>query len=807
MSLPQDLRLGLRRLLSAPGYSVMIALFLTCGLAPVILVGALLDALVVRPLPFPEQQELVRVYHHRLSDGDQGPFSPQQLRDVAATLEPHVYQRLAAFEQVDVTLAPDDGDGAPIRRSAALASAGFFDVFGVRPAVGRFFVPGEDLPRAPRVVVLSDQIWQSRFERSPAAIGTTLLIDAQPHRIVGVVPRGLELLPEIELWIPFNERVHAVGRFNRNLEVVARLADGVTPAQATERGQALADLLSERHAQAAFELLAVPLLSSLTGELERPLQTLLVLMALVLVAVCSNITILAGARWVEREGEMALRAALGADPGRLARQVSAESTLLTVAGLLPAVLIAGGACLLINAVVPILLPDYLKPRIEWRWLPALFVLAAAVHVAVATVPKAAVRIVGSAPRPGVGRRVTAERGRLRLRRLFLQVQAALAFVLLTAAAYLALDARQMARIDPGLDVDDVIAARVALPLARYPAAHQIELYLEELRRRALELPGVGNVAFSSRLPIAGRDSKTSFRFAGNGSFEKDAMPIQYAVVTSGYAEALDLPLLAGRAIDERDSLGAPQAVMVNRTFVERFGGGATVEEMVGDRIEIAINQSQSSIIVGVFADARHDGLGAPPPPFILLAQAQFPWRDLVMLAELDATGADESDFAQTLSRLASQLDPTVPIFDIEPLRSGLDDDRFLSHLVFGLIFSLSLLLLALVCFGLYAASTWTIRRHRRSLGIRVALGASPDGLRRRLIAQTATQLAAALGVGLVLCFALRVPLESLAGSTPPSLALACGLAAAAVALASSLALWLASRQLARLDPATELRAP
>lgn len=798
---------GARRLLqSSPGYCAVVVVTLALALTPVLVTWGFLDALIFRPLPFPAPEEVVIVLHHDLQRDEMGLISLPEYYDLALGNAVD----LAVFKRVSVTLGQNSPRQDEMDRlGAALVSANFFDVLGMPPAAGRFFVPGEDLPGAPRTVVLTERL----ARRYGLEVGAMISLDAQLHRLVGLVPNGFELPLETEVWIPINERFHGRPRFDRFLNTVARLDDGVSMSEASQRFSAAAAMLQERFPQPEFRFAVKPYKSAFTAGLEPALGTLLAVALLVLLAAAANAANLALAHTAERDHEMAVRSACGADPNRLRRQILIEHSWLTAAGGVGGLILAVFTCRIIHGALPLALPEYLELRVDFRGLLIAGVALAVAHGILSLLPAELARRRGLSPQLQSGARSSARALQVRWRRRFVTLQATLAFVLVTAAVLLLEDAWRLAAVEPGLDDDDVVLMQMALPLARYPELRQAALFWRQLQERLETLPGVGTVALAAESPVAEDASGTGYILgAADGSTPRqgNALPINYQVVTPGYFQALDIVVLAGRGFEKSDQWGQENAVVINQGFLTHIlgdtarGSQAAAEEILGRPIWVAMT-GQWGRIVGVVGDVRHSGLHQAAERYLYLAQDQYPWRDLSLVLEMNDSSATTAkglaEIAAAVQREAATLDPHVPVFEVRSLGQRVADLLFFQRVALGLIVVLGLTVLVLTVLGLFGTTAIVIERERHAMAIRMALGRTSDDLRSELLRRTLKDLTLAVVVGGALAVAGLPWLESLLAAGRSTAPLALGVTLVLLLGTAAAAVWLASRRVTAIEPA------
>ena len=796
MSWLSDPGKALRRLARAQGFAATVVLTLAVAIAPLLVVMAFVDALAFRPLPFAEPTSLLRLHHQRLYDGDLGHLSLPTFLDLDRAMRPERFPdakvELAAFRGITVTLA--DQSEALTRADAALVSADFFEVLGVKPSVGRSFVPGEDLPDAPRAAVLGHRLWQERFGSSPEILDRQILIDAQPHNVVGILPPGYELPFAADLWIPLGDRVRGSSRFNRYLNVIARLTGDRIAVE--RRLDEVAEELCERHPEEAFRFQLAPLKHSLLNDGVRSLWVLGAIALLLLAAAAANVGNLALARLASRATELEVRIACGALPQRLRWQVAAEMIWLTaLGGVLGAAFAILGARTFLGS-LPIELPTYLLPRVDVRTAACGAAVVALLGLGFWLLP---VEVgLGTAGGRAKGRRGASAVWRRRLT----QVQTALAFVLLCATTLLVHDAWRMRERELGFD-PEVLTLRISLPPARYASVEQAVLYARELRERLAERLDSDRVALAAWAPVDTSTSGTNVLLEERGEWLADSRNSHYTVVTPGYFDTLGVPLLAGRAINSEDRTGGESAVVVNRSWLDAHAPDHDEHSILGTRVLVGSARNGWGWVVGVAKDIRHGGLAAPMEPHLYLAQAQSPWWSLAILAKSDTLSPEEVE--QAVRRTVDGLDPAVPVFDVATAGKRVQDRLVVERTALGTVAGLGLLMLALATVGLVAVVAFLIHRERRTIGLRLVVGATPQTIRRHYVRRAVVDLLGASVAGALLTLLLWPSFGGLLhGPSPPRVTVLC-LSFALLLLAVSAAAWVTSRRATLVDPAEVLR--
>ncbi len=743
--LAHDLRVAGRQLRRAPAVSLVAVLTLALGIGATTAIFSVVHAVLLRPPPFPQPERVVFVWEgdlDRRGDVSAGNFADWREDSRAFTA-------LAAARAGSFNLAAGP---SPVRVPGLRATAAFWRVFAVAPALGRPFGPEEDRPGAPPTVVLSHELWARRFAADPGLVGRRVRIDGAPATVVGVMPPGFDPTGDgAELWVPMAFTAERLATYDEHTyQVVGRLAPGVDRA----RAQAELRRVSARRQEAApddqrdLRALVTSLADDLVVDVRRRLLILFAAVVVVLLIACGNVANLLLAHGAGRGREMAVRAALGARRLRLVRQLLTESLLLALAAAAGGVVLAAAGVRALVALAPPGVPRLDEAAID---LPVVaFAVALAVGASLLAGLFPAFR--GSRARPGEMLREGGRSGRDgssdRLRSLLVTGEVALALVLLVAAGLLVHSGIEVARVSPGFDVDRLLTLRVSLPENGYADPGRVVDTFARLAAGAAALPGVRAAAVSNQLPLAGSSASNGLLVEGQPLDEDHLVLADLRLVSPGYLATLGLPLRAGRALTAADRRGAPRVMLVNETLARRlFPDG----EVLGRRVaccEGTPDDPRWKTVVGVVGDVRSRGLAVEPPPQFYIPLAQAPeeawgWLQRTMVLAVRTAGAPEAA-AAPLRRLVARVDPELPVYDVASMRqrlgSSLSQARF-NTLLLTLLGAVGLLLAAV---GIYGTLAFTVEQRRHEIGVRMALGASA----REVVALALRQMLVPVGVGI-----------------------------------------------------------
>jgi predicted permease len=807
--LRQDLRFAVRALLRTPGFTAVALLAIALGIGANSAIFSVVNAVLLRPLPYREPERLVTVLHDAPDLPErikrQGPVSPADYLDWRA--ESQVFERIAAVQagtgnaSVSAILT---GRGAPEAVTAMSVTADLFPLLGVSPALGRAFVDGDDQPGATPVAVLSDGLWRRRFGADAGLVGQTVSLDGKSFTVAGIMPPGFQFAPfwftQAELWLPLvlGDPAHnrLADRDGRSLRVFGRLRPGIVLGQAQAEMDLIWRGLERRHPDSDSHLSVVvdPLHEKVVRGVRRPLLVLLAAVAFVLLIGCANVANLLLARAAVRRKELGLRTALGASRGRLVRQLLAESLLLALVGGALGVLLAQAGIDLLLALGPRNLPRLEGVRLDGRVLGFTGALALLTGLIFGVVPALqASRGVGESLREG-GRGGTEGLARNRLRSLLVVTEVALALMLATAAGLMIRSFVRLQAVDAGFDPHPLVAMVVPAPA---DGARRLPFF-DELLARVRALPGVWSVSAVNHLPIDGDVWATSYvledRPAPRPGDEPNAV---YRITRPGYVETMGMSLRRGRDFTAFDKEGTPPVMMVNETFARRAWPGA---EALGQRVRYGETSHQ---VVGVLKDARQKDWTAAIMPEMYLADLQHPARGYltVVVRTAGAPAGLSVQLQREVTALDANLPPPAIIQMDQAISRALWQPRF-NLLLLNLFAALALVLAAV---GIYGVMAYSVNRRTREIGVRVALGATAAQVHRLVVGQGMLLTAIGVLVGLAGALGTTRVMASLVygvGTTDPATFAIIPVVLLAVGF---LACWLPARRATRVDPMIALR--
>ncbi|MGD0731301.1 MAG: ABC transporter permease [Terracidiphilus sp.] len=756
----QDLRYALRQLRRAPGFAFTVVLTLALSVGVATAVFCVIDAIILRPLPFVHPEKIVAVQATARAGYSQ-PSSWASYQDVAAQLQ--TFSALAGYSDYrKITLdAPATG---PTAIDSVRSTDNFFQVFGVRPLLGRTFLPGEQQDGKNEIVVLSFEAWQSYFNGDRSVIGKAVKLDGRAFTVVGVMPAGFRypLNMHSAVYIPrLLDQGWMKNRGSHWLRTVGRIKEGVTVDQAesdlrhvfNDIGKAYPDTDGGRVVQ------AVPLAESVTGKAKGPLWTLLGAVLAVLAIGCVNIAGLLLARGVKREREMAMRVAIGAGRRRLLGQMLTEGILLAVLGAVGGVLLASS---LLELMRKFLIGAFARGAdIEMNWTVLIAAVAVAVIASLAASLYPALRLSGIDPNRALkaGGNTGAQRGQIRLRSGFVVTQVALTLVLLVVSGMLIRVVTRYFHADLGFDPSHILSVKIGLSPSRYQGRNMIFDFYRPLEDRISRLPGVEAAGFNSLLPIESWGNNSEVQIAGQPPYPKNQeMLAENRFISPGYLDVMGIALHRGRRLSP--SLDLPEnkaaTVLVNDAFVSKFIPRGL--DPTAQRIDDNPKEEEWTRIVGVTGNIRQS-IYEPPLAEHDWLMDEIPMKDqpdnLANMVLLIRTKGDPKQVIPAARSIVHDLDPTVPFDDPRTMTEVVSETLAFERMESWLFSIFASLALALALVGLYGLVSHEVEQSSRDIGVRMALGATRNRILGMVLSHVAWMLAAGTIVGLILTVAAR----------------------------------------------------
>jgi len=811
-ALAQDLRYALRQLRKSPAFTTVAMLTLALGIGANTAIFSVIDAVLLRPLPFHNPGRLVAVKTTEPGRRDNIGVSYPAFLDWRA--QNHVFELLSAYRTDDFTLT---GVSEPTHLTGAVVSANTLSLLGVAPAMGRDFTSDEDTPSANgRPVILSYSLWRERFASDPNIVGRSVTLSGQQFTVAGVMPAGFQFPVQadpVEFWTtialdaesPNGAPPMTAQRGNSYLDVLARLKPQVTQLQAQTEMSAIQDAINREYPEHRPKGIAIVAeIDAIVGDARLGLLMLFAAVGLVLLIACANLSNLLLARATARHKEISVRVALGATRWDIVRQSLAESSLLALAGAATGLVFAMWALKLLLRLAPGELPRVSESGLS---LPVLAFTAA---VAVLTSLLSGLMPAFQATRAGLvsslnegGRSGTESRGHARLRDTFVVIETALAVVLLAGSGLMLRSLLGLGKVDPGFVKDHVITFGLDLP-GRYGHQQRVQFY-QRLLAQVRSLPGVRSASAAFPLPLSAGEVKTSFDIEDRPVKKSERAVTTLHIVDDDYFHSLGTPLLRGRVFEPHDSAtGSPAVVIISQRLAQQAFPG---EDPIGKRIRPDIGTSDQKetpmrAIVGVVGDVRGEGLSAPAIAESYVPYAQLPFAPMSVMVR---TGADPQEFLLPLTKTVQSLDKDLPLLHVKTLDQyvgeSIADTRFESVLL-GIFGALALTLTAL---GVYGVISYTVARRTREMGIRLALGAERGTIIAMILRSGLLLVTMGVVPGLVAAFLLTQLMAGLlydVSPSDPSTFLSVSVALVAMALLAS---YIPARRAATVDPMVALR--
>jgi putative ABC transport system permease protein len=797
----QDLRFGARMLRRHPGFTLIAALTLALGIGANTAIFSVVNAVVLRPLPFKDADRLVVIW-------ESNPRNKENEVSAANFIDwreqQSVFDQIAALSYANVVMT---GGDEPERLQAAVVTPSFFSALGTQPGLGRAFLPEEGVPGAARAVILSHGLWRRRFAADPSIVGKQVTLSGANLTVVGVSPPDFQLqFPtnrQVDLWLPrvFSAQLSA-NREMHFLYVLGRLKPGVSINQAQSGMDAVAERLARQYpnTNTGAGVKLVPMQEQIVGKVRRALLILFGAVGFVLLIASANVANLTLSRAAARASEMAIRSALGASRLRVIRQSLTESMLLAcLGGALGLLLAYWGIHLLVAAGLPTI-PRLKEIGIDGQALGFTLLVSLLTGVIFGLAPALQVSQPDLSESIKEGSRATSAGFQRRLRGLLVVSEVALALALLIGAGLLMRSFWRLLQVNPGFEPAHALAMNIALPGARYGQGHQQTAFFQQALQRIESLPGVVSAGIVSNLPLSGSNMTTGItRDDRSAPAPSDVPEVDYRIASSHYFRALGIPLRAGRQFDERDAQSGPSVVIINETAARRYWPG---EDPVGKRLTITENPPVSCEIVGVVGDVKHNRLDDEPRAEIYAPHSQAPASFMHIVVR---TVADPMSMVAAVRREIAAVDKDQPVHDIKTMEQLFAESISQPNFNMLLLSVFAAVALALAAIGVYGVISYAVTQRTHEIGVRIALGARRADVLKMVMRQGLVLALAGIAVGLIGAFALTRLMRTLlfeVSATDPVTFVSIPLLLAAVALA---ACWIPARRAMKVDPIRVLR--
>ncbi len=810
MTFFHDFRYALRQLRKNPGFACTAILILGLGIGATTAIFSAVNPILFEPLPYPHAHRIVMIWYA----GDDGSRIPQTF---------HTYRELAersrAFESIAVvnpwqpTLT---GAAQPERLDGQNVSAGYFRTLGVAPAMGRDFQASDDVLHGPRVLILSNASWRAHFGADAGIIGRNVKLDDDDYSVIGVMPAGFDnvLAPSSEFWAPLqydagNVASQQTREWGHHLSVVARLQPGVSLPQARSDLDRIARSPVPEFPRPAWAslgkgLIANTLQDDIASGVKPALLAILGAVMLVLLIACVNVANLILARSARRRGEFAMRAALGAGPTRLVRQLLTESLVLAALGGALGMVVAQSGVRALVALSPPELPRADATRLDGT----VFVFALGVTALVGLVLGLIPARHASRGNLQTGVQESSARtagGQQLARRTLVVAEVAIALVLLVSAGLMLRSLARLFAVDPGFDSSLVLTMQVQESGHRFDDDRARDRFFTQALEAVRQVPGVSAAAFTSQLPLSGDFDSFGIQFQSDANENSEA-GLRYAV-SPGYFEAMRIPLRRGRLLDEHDVLGAPQAVLLSESFAKRKFPG---QDPLGQRVRVGPDIGRADrpwgTVVGVVGDVKQASLALDQSDAFYTSTSQWSWVDRAQSLVVRARAGDAAALATPIKNAVWAVDREQPIVRVATLDSLFASSEAERHFVLLLFEAFGVVALVLAATGIYGVLSGSVTERMREIGVRVAVGATRGDILTLIIREGMALTAIGIGIGLsgavVASHALISLLFGISRLDPATYFAVVALLAVVSIVACGVPAWRA----AQIDPASTLRA-
>lgn len=798
-TLLRDVRYAFRNLLKRPGFTAIALLALALGIGANTAISSLVNAVLLRPLPFAEPDRLVWVFGNIRNASSRASVAPLDFLDYR--------NQNTAFEEFAASFSVPrnfnlTGNGEPERLSGAAVTGNYFQTLGVKAAMGRTFQLENEKAGNDQVAVLSYGLWQKRFGGDPAIVNKTVMLDGKKVDVIGVMPQDFSFPQSAELWVPINfdsypEMKQRKAHFMRP---IGKLKPGVTLAQAQADTDAIAARIAEQFPETntGWNLRLVSLREQLVGNTRPTLLLLFGSVGLVLLIACANVANLLLVRAATREREIALRTALGASRFRIVRQMITESVLLSlVGGTLGALLAIWGVDLLVTLSAGSI-PATAHVRIDATVLAFTFVVSVITGVLFGLAPALRTMKLNLSESLKEGGRAGNEGGRRnRTRSVLVVLESAIAVVLLIGAGLLVRSLVQLQNTSPGFDAHNVLTARVDLSRQKYETPEQSANFFKQLETRVGTLPGVENVGFVSELPLSGQPNDMPFAVDGRPPVAiSDSFDADFRSVNHQYFKALGIPLLRGRNFTEQEVQQSAKVVVISTLLASEVFPN---EEPLGKRLIMMMSKEPWEII-GVVGDIRHRALEAQPFPAMYMPTYQTGGTNLVI-----RTQGGPTNLAAALRKEVQAIDPDQPVAAVKPMDQWVDMSVAQPRYRTALLGLFALLALVLAATGIYGVMSYTVAQRTHEIGVRMALGAKRFDVLRLVVRQGMALVLFGIGLGIAGAIALTRVMSTLLFGVTAKDPVTFVAVAALLTLVAFVACYIPARRATRVDPLVALR--
>jgi predicted permease len=808
----QDLAYGMRTLRARPSFAVLAVLMLALGIGGNTAIFSVVNAVLLRPLPFKDSDRLVRIWHTPPAKSFPGmdKFSVSAANYLDWKRDNHVFEDMAIYSYRGFTLT---GVAQPQQVNAISVSQGFFETLGAPPVLGRIFSPEEDQPGRTNVVVLSYRFWQEYFGSNPGVVGHDITMDGQNFLIAGVMPSSFQFPDIAQMWTPmgWTDKERAV-RGEHHSVVIARLKSGVGLEQAQAEMNTISRRLEELYPadDKGWGAIVIPLQQDLVSDVRPALLVLLGAVAFVLLIACANVANLALARTFGRQKEIAIRSALGASSARVLRQILTESVLLASVGGVLGLLVAYFGERFIVAYLANQLPPTVTVGLDLRVLAFTAIISIGTGIVAGMFPafRLAKSDVNQALKEGLGR-TDASSGSHRTRSALVVAEVALSLVLLIGAGLMIRSLHQLQNVAPGFESHGVLTMNAAVSQAKFAGPQQENQFFDQVLQRIRSLPGVESAGLIDDIPMGDGGSHQPIQIEGQPVVAMADQPeVDVRLTSPGYMHSMHIPILKGRDFSDQDIVGRPASILISQSMAERFWPG---EDPIGKRLTLTFSPDHVREVVGVVGDVKLDGLDQQRPSTAiyepigqLSGSSKFDWRSFPMTIVVRSTVAPSS-MVSAVTNAIHEVDRNMPVRDIftmdDMIAKSLSQPRFNMFLL-GIFAGIAALLAAI---GIYSVLSYSVRQRVPEIGIRLALGAGLPDVLRLIVFEGMKPALLGVGIGIVAALALGRVVASLVYQVKPSDPITFIAVAILLGLIALIACLVPAYRASRVDPVVALR--
>ncbi|MEJ7813482.1 MAG: ABC transporter permease [Gemmatimonadaceae bacterium] len=806
-SLKQDVRYAVRTLAKHRGFTAIAVLCLALGIGANATIFSVVNALLLRPLPYAEPNRLVALYETDLKDPEaRNALSFADFADIRAGSTS--FEALALHYSRFFTVT---GGDQPEGVEGEVVTPSLFRILGYKPILGRDFLPEEEQQGKEHVLLLSHGFWERRFASDPKIVGQTLQLNGVAYTVIGVMPRRFSFPEGEQIWVPMALDASSEPRGNHYMDGLGRLKHGVTVEQATRDVNTIAAQLARQYPKtnAGSGATVRPFREELVaGEIRTVVWVMFGAVCFVLAIACANVANLLLARASAREREIAVRTALGASRGRIIRQLLTESVLVALMGGGLGVLFAHLGLKAMIANIPAEIPFWMVFDLDPRVLAFTLVISLVTGLLFGLAPAlqaSNANLQASLKEGGRGSGAGARRNRLRSSLVIAEV--ALSLVLLIGASLMVKSFLRLRSVNPGFDAANALTVRIYLGGDKYTEIRTRATIFANVLERLRALPGVSNAAAVSSIPLSGNNSSQSFEIEGQPATPGNAPSAAVRTITATYFGTMKIPLVSGRPFTDREMMDSTPVVLVNQTLAERYWPG---KDAIGRRLRMGTDSTAPWLtVVGVAPEVKMRELDTRPEAQIYTTFAFVPYRTMSLIVRTgcppQAGGCDPTALAAAVRAAVHEVDPTLPLIEMETLR-WIVDASFWEKGLYGKMFGVfGIVALVLAAVGVYGVMAYAVSQRTQELGVRMALGAQRGDVFRLVVGRGLWLAGIGLAIGLLGAFGLTRVLSSVlygVTATDPFIFGGISLLLGGVAFLAS---YLPARRATRVDPIVALR--